>query len=281
MGTQWAITVWDALDPTVFSDIKASIIAASRAFDETYSRFKKSSLVWKLADMRGVIDVPRDLVAMLRIYATLYDLSGGLCTPLVGFSLSDLGYDAEYSLRKKDIVRPVPEFHQAISIVDDTHIELRDAVLIDLGALGKGFFVDRIAEMLRERGIKKFLVNGSGDIYYRGNGDSIRVGLEHPDDPTKVIGTIDMTDGSMCASSGNRRTWNSAHHIINPHSLASPTDIIATWVIAEKAAIADGLATCLFFNEPERFQQQWTFEYCMLNHEYNVKRSKGFHAELF
>ena len=280
MGTHFAVTIWDPIDPAVFDDLKSSIIRQSQEFDQTNSRFIKTSIVWSLTEKRGVVEVPADLVAMLRLYETLHDLSGGSFTPLVGFALSDMGYDAEYSLSPKEKIRPIPKFHDAVKIIDDTHIELSDSVLLDVGALGKGFFVDKISSFLRSRGIRRFLVDGSGDIYYSGDGQAIRAGLEHPDDPTKAIGVVEMREGAMCASGSNRRRWSTYHHIIDPVTLASTKDILATWVLADTAALADGLATCLFLAEPERFSSL-PFEYCILNEEYRVKRSKGFVAEIF
>lgn len=281
MGTHWKISIWDALDTKTAADIEQSIRGASEAFDAAYSRFRSSSLVCALAQRTGLQEVPRDLVSMLRVYEKLHDLSGGMCNPLVGFALCDLGYDAEYSLRPKEHVRPVPRLHDALRVIDDTHIELHESVLIDLGALGKGFFVDRIGSMLSEAGMQRYLVDGSGDISYQGNGIPLRMGLEHPGDHAKVIGVRKLTNGAMCSSAGNRRAWGRHHHTIDPFTLSSPTEIIATWVIADHAALADGLATCLFFCPPEAFEEQYCFDYCILNKNYHVKRSKGFGGELY
>lgn len=281
MGTKWEILLWDAIDPPSFTDIQRSIIERSMEFDALYSRFKKSSLIWSLTEKRGVVCVPQDLVAMLRLYEKLHALTGGKCTPLIGFTLSDMGYDADYSLRPKEHIRSVPDFHNALRIIDTTHIELFESVLIDLGALGKGYFVDKIAAFLTEQGIRRFLVDGSGDMFYKGNGESIRVGLEHPGDSTKVIGVMELRDGAMCGSGSNRRRWDKYHHTIDPFTLSSPKEIIATWVIGDSAAVADGLATCLFLVGPEQLEQKMTFQYCLLNADYNVQRSAGFAAELF
>ncbi len=280
MGTSWTISIWDDIDATVFSSLQTSILEQSKAFDETFSRFIKTSLIRKLTDKRGVVEVPADLVNMLRMYQKLHDLSGGKLNPLVGFALSDMGYDDAYSLKPKEKIRSVPDFKQALTIVDDTHIELRESLLIDLGALGKGYFVDKLATYLKQRGIRRFLVNGSGDIYYRGAGTALRAGLEHPADPTKVIGVIEIMEGALCASASNRRRWGDYHHTIDPQSLTSPNEIIATWVLAESAALADGLCTCLFMTKPENYKNV-AFECCLLLPDYTAKRSAGFRAELF
>ncbi len=281
MGTHWQVTIWDAIGDEDLEALRATIIKKSDAFDQTYSRFIGDSLVTRLSTQTGRQSVPEDLVSMLRLYGQLNRLSRGKCNPLVGFALSDLGYDAQYSLQEKKTLRRVPEFGKTVTIIDDRTIELHEPVMIDVGAAGKGYFVDRIADVLDAQGLKHFLVDGSGDIRYRGNGHPIRAGLEHPDDPTKVIGTIELSDGAFCASAVNRRKWGTHHHILDPDSLCSPGTIIAAWVIAESAALADGLSTTMFLCDPEELRKELQFEYCLLNDEYKIRRSEGFVAELF
>ncbi len=281
MGTHWAVSAWDAMTDAAFADLERDILAMSREFDATYSRFKPTSLVSALSRTTGRVDVPEDLVAMLRLYARLNALSGGACNPLVGATLSDLGYDAEYSLTQKSHVRPPADFSKTVRILDDRTIELAEPVQLDLGGLGKGYFVDKISAFLDEKGLRRFLVDGSGDIFYRGDGHPLRAGLEHPDDPAKAIGVVTITEGSLCASSGNRRKWSGIHHIIDPNTLRPPEHLLAAWVLADTAAVADGLTTCVFLTEPERYAEAFAFEYCLLNDEYKVKRSEGFLAEFF
>jgi thiamine biosynthesis lipoprotein len=261
--------------------IERRIVADSEAFDRAYSRFKKDSIIWSLVERTGEVEVPTDLTAMLRLYETLYRLSKGKVNPLIGFALSDLGYDETYSLKKKDVVRPVPALPEALRVVDARRIELKQSVLIDVGAVGKGYFVDKIAAYLAGQGLKRFLVNGSGDIAYRTDGAPLRAGLEHPGDPTKAIGVVTMGSGAMCGSAGNRRRWGNYHHTIDPLTLTSPEEIVATWVSAPSAAVADGLATALFLCEPEDFAEEFDFECCLLNKEFRVRQSAGFGAELF
>ncbi len=281
MGTTWEVSLWDELPADALRALERQITADSEAFDRAYSRFKKDSIVWSLAEAKGVVEVPPDLTAMLRLYETLYRLSGGKVSPLIGFAISDMGYDETYSLKTKDVIRPVPPLPEALRIVDNTHIELRQSVLIDVGAVGKGYFVDKIALQLATLGMKRFLVNGSGDVAYRTDGPPLRAGLEHPGDSTKAIGVVTMDSGAMCGSAGNRRRWGKYHHTIDPQTLTSPEEIIATWVRADSAAVADGIATALFLCEPEEIAAGFDFECCLLNKDFRVRQSTGFGAELF
>ena len=283
MGTGWEITLWDEISDVTLENLKQEIFKMSDAFDKTYSRFIKTSLVWKIAESAGVYNVPPDFLNMLRMYLDFYEPSEKKLNPLIGFTISDLGYDDQYSLVPKETVRKTPDLLETVEIVDETHIKTKEPALFDFGALGKGYFVDKIAAYLKQKNLTRFLVNGSGDIYYSGGRDMepIKVGLEHPGDPTRAIGAIEMKEGSMCASGINRRKWDKYHHVIDPSTNSSSgEDIIATWVIAENAALADALASCLFFVAPSALTK-WQFEYVIMNSEKKVKTSAGWRGEIF
>lgn len=281
MGTHWAVTVWDDIPAERFAVLQQRILSDSAVFDATFSRFQPNSVVRRLAQTTGVQQVPADLVTMLRLYERLNRVSGGRVNSLIGFALTDMGYDETYSLTPKDIIRPVPKLSDALRIIDETHIELREPALIDLGALGKGFFVDKIADALEAEGLRHFLVNGSGDVRYRTDGEPLQAGLEHPGDASKVIGVVTMGTGAMCGSAGNRRKWDKYHHTINPLTLDSPSGVLATWVRADRAAVADGLATALFMCEPAELATEFTFECCQLNEAFRCRQSSGFAAQFF
>lgn len=280
MGTNWNVSIWDKISNYKVLKLKKTILESAEEFDNTYSRFIKSSLVVRIENKIGKIKVPTNFINILLLYGKMYDYSNGVINPLIGHTISDLGYDADYSLKKSNVARPTPNFSKTIKILDENHIQKNAPALFDFGAIGKGYFVDLASLYLYNQGIKRFLVNGSGDIYYQGEKE-ITVGLEHPDNTKKVIGSMKMKTGAMCASGVNRRKWDDSNHIINPISKTSVTDIIATWVVSESAAVADGLSTALFLCHPENFTEEFRFEYLILNKNYMVKRSKGFKAVLY
>jgi thiamine biosynthesis lipoprotein len=134
--------------------------------------------------------------------------------------------------------------------------------------------------MLAQRGLRRFLVNGSGDIRYVGT-EPVLCGLEHPVDKTKVIGSLRIASGALCASGTDRRSWDGRNHVLDPITFTSPTEIVATWVLSDHAALSDALATCLFFVDPESLAQQFHFEYCILNRDMRVQYSSDFSAEWY
>lgn len=281
LGTKFTLTIWDERDAAELAAVLREAEARTHAFDALYSRFKADSLVTKISTQVGMITVPEELTTMLRLYADLYAATEGKINPAIGFALSDTGYDANYSLTPQTAIRGVPAFTEALTIVDAHHIELHEHILLDLGALGKGFLIDQLYSMLVNEGFQRFLVDGSGDIrYYSTTNEPIACGLEHPTELGNVIGTLIIKGGALCASAINRRQWRDRNHYIDPHDTSSPQSTLATWVYADTAALADGLSSALFFMAPEALYA-YNFEYCIVNHELRMKKSAGFTADFF
>lgn len=280
LGAPWSVTIWKQTENDD-DEKKEAIIAYASTFEQTYSRFLNTSFLSSLGRHTGIVETPPDCIRMLRIYQKLYSLSEKKFTPLIGSVLHDLGYDSEYSFIPHGTVHQPPDFEEAIEILDDQTLNIRQPVSFDFGGLGKGYLIDALSAYLRIKGCAKFLVDGSGDLLYEGNGSDIRIGLQHPDDSQKAIGVATIFSGSLCGSGSDKRAWGGYHHIIDPLSLKSPSDICATWVMAETALIADALATCLFFADPKNFEKDFSFEYCMIDHARHMYHSTGFPAEFF
>ncbi len=281
MAAKWLVTIWDVIEENELERIKAHIVSEAEEFENIFSRFRPHSFISGLAGKTGTIIVPRDFTVMMKLYFKLFVETNGKCNPLIGELLNDIGYDPSYSLKPKEIVHTAPNLIESIKIIDDTTIELLHPVQFDFGCLGKGYFVDKTSAYLTSLGLKRTLVNGSGDIFYEGNGIPIRAGLEDPSDPTKVVGVIELEKGGFCASGSNRRRWGKHHHIVDATTAISPEEIVASWVRAESCMLADGLATCVFLTPPETLQKHFDFEYCVMNPERRVKKSEGLIVELF
>jgi thiamine biosynthesis lipoprotein ApbE len=112
--------------------------------------------------------------------------------------------------------------------------------------------------------------------------DGIQVGLEHPLDPRLVIGVANLQNRALCASAVNRRAWGDGlHHVLDARTGAPATEVVATWVVADDAALADGLATALFFTGVHRLAEIHRFAYVRMLADGRAERSPDFDGELF
>lgn len=280
IGTQWNIDVVDSGDFSSFTSLEDGIKQRIETFDKTYSRFRDDSLVAHFAKHRGDFVLPEDAQELFDLYVKLYTVTDGLFTPLIGDVLVQAGYDASYSLQSHELQKP-PTWQDALEY-SFPHVKIKMPVVLDFGAGGKGYLVDLVSEVLDKNNVQTYTIDASGDILYKDSNQALfRIGLEHPDNEKEVIGVATITDGSLCGSAGNRRSWGNFHHIINPDSLASPSHILATWVVADKALIADSLATALFLTNPSTLAKHFEFEYVLLKPDFTIEKSDYFPGEFF
>ncbi|MGG7509682.1 FAD:protein FMN transferase [Plantibacter sp. YIM 135249] len=246
IGTSWQI---DTAEP-LGDDLAEALADRIERFDATYSRFRDDSLVARFARGPASEPFPEDASALFALYRALFDATGGAVSPFVGASLERLGYDTAYSLVQAGPAIGAPVWDDIAAWDAETRtLTTTTAVVIDVGAAGKGYLVDIVADLLHDAGHTAFTIDASGDLLHRG-GIPLRVALEHPYDPRKAIGVATMTDGALCASATNRRAWGSGlHHVIDGRTGLPTNEVAATWATAPSAMVADGIATALFFTD--------------------------------
>ena len=280
IGTRWTIQTAHKMGDAEWDELLLAIHKRIEAFDITYSRFRSDSLITKMAHHAGTYDLPADSIKLLAFYRQLYDGTDGRVTPLIGMTMESAGYDATYSLKPKELVRP-PKWDEVIEQTG-TQIIVKKPVLLDFGAAGKGYLVDIVAELLKDAGRTAFTINAGGDLVHRGEHDEqIEIGLENPLDTSQAVGIAHLSNASLCASAGSRRVWDEYHHIIDPISLQSPTEVIATWVVADDTMTADGLATALFFVPAQQLRRVQGFSYAILYRDMSLEHSNDFPATIF
>ncbi len=277
IGTQWTIDVNDLpLDSkqALLNKIKTRI----ELFDRTYSRFRVDSTLMQISVAGGERTLPEDAESLFSLYFDLYKITNGAFTPLIGDVLEATGYDASYSLRIRKPQKP-PQWED---VIDYNHPQLilKKSATLDFGAGGKGYLVDIVSSILTSEGSRSYCVDAGGDIFQKGDNE-LKIGLENPQNTKQVIGVATIKNQSICASAGNRRQWGDYHHIIDPNSLTSPKNILATWVVADTGLVADALATCLFLVSPDTLTPHYKFEYLIMNADATVAKSPHFEAELF
>jgi thiamine biosynthesis lipoprotein len=131
-------------------------------------------------------------------------------------------------------------------------------VEIDLGGIAKGYGVDRAADALRARGIERALVNVGGDLYALGEmerGSGWRVGLQAPDEPSRIVETFSVADGAIATSGDYFQYFEHAgrryHHLLDPRT-GEPrrTPVRSVTVAAATCMAADAAATAAFGMSP-------------------------------
>ena len=276
IGTGWSIETAEPVDAALSMAIDERI----DSFDHTWSRFRDDSLVSRIAREPGIYPLPSEAGPLLEVYRQLYEATDGAVSPLVGRSLERLGYNSAYTLRDSGERGPAPAWSDAIAW-DGAALSALRPVTLDVGAAGKGYLVDLVVALLRAGGHTEFVVDASGDLVHAGSAHT-RVGLEHPLDTSKAIGIAHVGNRALAASASNRRAWGDGlHHVIDATTGLPTSNVIATWVVADTALIADGLATGLFFAPASAFENLGDFHWVRMFSTGRVEHSANFEGELF
>ncbi len=212
---------------------------------------------------------------------TLHAATGGAVNPLIGRTLADLGYDADYSLTASEVVADVPSWTSVTR--SNSVITTTEPLVIDVGAAGKGFLVDLVSTVLWSAGRNAYTIDASGDIYHNGT-SPIRIALEHPADPSRAVGVAELEpEDALCGSATNRRAWGDGlHHVLDGRTGRPTSDIVATWVVVPHSCmVADGLATALFLAEPDQLMPRFTYEFVRMHADGRVEWSPEFPGEVF
>jgi len=211
-------------------------------FEQIMSRFRDDSELSRLNRDGRIEGASPDLVRVLELALAARERTGGRFDPTVHDAVVAAGYDRTFADVPAEAPGPAPSPAPCGGAVrvDGSTIELGPGTRLDLGGIGKGYAVDRVAELLALAG--PCLVNAGGDLAVRGGAWPVGV--------TDEI-TLELTRGGIATSGRDRRRWRVAgtemHHLIDP-STGSPAagDLVSVTVIADSAANAEVLAKAAF-----------------------------------
>jgi thiamine biosynthesis lipoprotein len=275
IGTSWRIDADAPLD-----DVAPAVHALIDAYDRTWSRFRDDSVVAEIARRPGRYDLGPEAGPLLGLLRALHDATDGAVTPLVGAAMEHHGYDPALSLRPAPGPVAVPGWDATLR-PEDGALRVLHPVVIDVGAAGKGQLVDLVSALLTARGIARHVVDAGGDLRSTGP-EPLRVALEHPGDPTRAIGVVELGAGAICASAVNRRAWaGDRHHVLDGRTGQPTREVVATWALAPTAMEADGLATALFFASPGALRRRFAFTGVRLLADGRAERTHDLAGELF
>jgi FAD:protein FMN transferase len=151
--------------------------------------------------------------------------------------------------------------YQNVELIPPNRIKFRSPCLrIDLGSVGKGYALDKAADVLRSHGISRALLNAGGSsIYAMGAPPGQKGWLVHLRDPSNRIDPqVMLTDNSISTSEqtpASLLSHESAGHIIDPDTGVPLKTPFAVSVIAKTGTASDALSTTLLLVGPERGSQ--------------------------
>ncbi len=268
MGTRFSIKVWVDLAGG------QTPRAAGRAIEEAYaeidrleqvaSEWRDSSELSRFNDRAGLGWVPlsEDLYDIFARSKAVAQQSGGAFDPTFH------GVGQLWSFVPGARPPSEAQIEKGLALVNWRELSLetsaehgrrgqlgKPGMKIGLGAIAKGYAVDRASAMLRERGFAHHIVEGGGDTFVSGTkgGRAWMVGIQDPDsEGGGTVGALPVRDRAVVTSGGYQRYFEHEGkrytHILDPRTgwpLDESTSARSVTVVAADATDADAYCTAV------------------------------------
>lgn len=224
--------------------------------DRLLSVQNENSEIFKLNQSKK-ITVSEDTLTLITRSKELYTLTDGAfdisCEPLTrewGFYLG-----LENKVPSQKAIETALEGVGAEHIkFENSTVTLDDNTSLDLGGIAKGYASHKAAEILKEYGVTSALMSLGGNVRAIGSkpdGESWSVAITDPDDNSKSIGTLKISDKAVVTSGGYQRYFEENgqiyHHIIDTKTgYPADSSLKSVTVVSSDDTLADALSTSLF-----------------------------------
>ncbi len=282
MGTSISVSIYDQTVDA--NQITESINQEIKALDEELISWRASgSELRKLNEnyttaqgyeisqellvvLRQSLDICRNsngaLDITIRPLATMWNIEGDSEDAFVPPSAEDIESALEYvGYDKVDIITESYGNDAKEVTKENYYIYLsEDDMILDLGATGKGYALDKAKVILEEAQVDGALVTVGGSILIYGekhSGESWKIGVRDPhkpDDTSAMIGYLELEPGTVtCVStSGGYEKYKTYegkdyHHILDSKTgYPADSDLLSVTVVCDNGLVSDGLSTACF-----------------------------------
>lgn len=274
MGTTYLVQVSDPLSESerigVSRAVQGTLDDVNRAMstyvaDSEVSRFNQAAAGVAIPLSDPAFEVLREAERISELTDGAFDVSVAPLVRLWGFGAGASTKPQVPSEEAVAAARALVGFHH-LRLDDDPPSVTKDedGVECDLSAIAKGYGVDLVAEELRRRGWKNFMVEVGGEVRTSGKnaaGEAWRIGIEKPLPGKRALQRTLPLSGLSLATSGDYRNFYEVDgqlysHLIDPRAGRPVSHNLASVSVVEDTCMrADALASGLLVLGPEEGYQ--------------------------
>lgn len=244
-------------DNVLAEETQEAVFFELRRIEHLFSRYIENSEIFNLnlyAHKRAirVSDEVFDLILRALEFSKLtygaFDVSIGAAIDLWRQAENQNALPAEAQIRKLKSCTGYRNI--TVDRNDQTIHFLNPEIRLDLGALAKGYALDRAIAILKKRGVQKAQINIGGNIYLLDTQPQL-IALRNPLLPDETLTTVSILNSAISTSANYERFFTIANkrfgHILDPVSCDPvESDILSVSVISQDAALADAVSTAIF-----------------------------------
>lgn len=274
-GTTYSISYLDSAN-TKFSKAQADSILND--FDMSLSIWKDNSTISQFNRLDSMEITDKLFLTVFFRGREIENRTNGAFQPMIMPLVRAWGFSAEGAHPKGDLNTDslMAMVHTPLKVIPaDTSAESHNTAFIiqkepgqqiDVNGIAQGFSVDVIADFLRDRGIRDFMIEIGGEVLANGlndKGELWKIGIDKPVDldQERALQAIAKVENRAIATSGSYRKYyinngKRYSHTIDPES-GKPVDhqLLSTTVLAPNATNADGFATAFMVMGVEKSKQ--------------------------
>jgi len=240
-------------------EFKRIELLTNRYAQEGTAEYAKSDVIkLNLAAGHSPVQVDKDVLAMLSLckkynkeFDGAFDVTIGPVVDLWGFGTEKKSVPSDEKLEER--LELVDSNKMVLDEEKGTAYLVKEKMSLDLGGIAKGYATEQAAQLLRDDGIKKALINAGGNIYAIGEKDKNipwMIGIQDPRNPDKIIGILKLKD-QVAVTSGDYQRYFEVdgkryHHILDPRTGKPASNMMSVTVVADNSALADILSTSFF-----------------------------------
>ena len=257
MGTRASLQAYAPDRPTGLNRIEG-FLRILEATEEELSTWQTDSAISRLNrhPLGESFHLSSSLCDLFPRLKTWTDRTGGAFDPGVGTLLEAWGLHAGGRRPTEGELQDALEttgFENLSLDADACLITRNRAVLIDVGAFGKGDALDRVWDYSVDAGVDGWMIDLGRQIMVHGTPpgrDAWNVDLARPSNRTEAALTIDMTEGSLATSGGSERDIGTGEerigHILDPRTGHTVRRELTVTIWHPRALVADILSTALY-----------------------------------
>jgi thiamine biosynthesis lipoprotein len=234
------------------------------------SPFRPESEIFLLNQyaFQKTVKVSPEVFEVLKISRQIWEITEGAFDITIGPLMKLWGFRGEKpaDLSEEIVERTKSCCGMDLIELDETNYSVRflkPGVQIDLGAIGKGFAIDRAIGILRDNGITSALVHGgtstAATIGTPPPPEKWRISIELPSYLSKhtnpLLSVVELRDNSLSVSAIWGRKSEIADeeygHVIDPRSGVPVHNCVLSTVLHESATYSDALSTALLVGGEE------------------------------
>ncbi|MBB6460021.1 FAD:protein FMN transferase [Flammeovirga kamogawensis] len=193
------------------------IKTALKEFNQSLSTYIPSSEISRFNSGDQLTYESKYFYPVIKESKIIYDETGGAFDPTIQPLVKAWGFGPGKTPTIKpeqvDSILEYVGFDQYISFTDKVVSKSKKGVELDFSAIAKGYAVDIVADLLRERNISNFMVEIGGEVVCSGKnekGKLWKIGIDNPrfsESGKNQISIIVELDNKALATSGNYRNF--------------------------------------------------------------------------